>query len=72
MNAEECRARASTCAANAAVSPDVFLSDEYLRLAAQWRAMAVRQILPGASAPVDEGAARESHGPAATRRLSRP
>jgi hypothetical protein len=47
MNAEECNARASACAANAASATVESVSLEFLRLAAQWRAMAVRDIFLG-------------------------
>ena len=47
MNAEECNHRASECATNAADSDDELISLEFLRMAAQWRAMAVREIYLG-------------------------
>ena len=47
MNANECHQRATECAANAAVAADQAVSLEFLKLAAQWRAMAVRQIFLG-------------------------
>jgi hypothetical protein len=47
MNADECNRRASECAANAAVSADESVSLEFMKLAAQWRAMAVREIFLG-------------------------
>ncbi len=47
MNAKECNQRASDCAANAAIALDESVSLEFLRMAAQWRAMAVRQIFIG-------------------------
>jgi hypothetical protein len=47
MNAEQCHARAAECAANAALSSVESVSLEFLRLAAQWRAMAVRDIFLG-------------------------
>jgi hypothetical protein len=47
MNAEQCHARAAECAANAALSSAESVSLEFLRLAAQWRAMAVRDIFLG-------------------------
>jgi hypothetical protein len=43
MNAEECHQRARQCAANAAIAPAESLALEFLRLAAQWRAMATRE-----------------------------
>jgi len=51
MNAEDCNVRAAACAANAALTPDESISSEFLRLAAQWRAMGVRYIFLGS---VDE------------------
>jgi hypothetical protein len=47
MNSEECHKRASVCAANAAIAPVESIALEFLKLAAQWRAMAVRQIFLG-------------------------
>jgi len=47
MNAKECSQRAADCAANAAVAMDESVSLEFLKMAAQWRAMAVRQIFLG-------------------------
>ncbi len=47
MNAQECNQRASECAANAAVAADPSVSLEFIKMAAQWRAMAVRQIFLG-------------------------
>ncbi len=47
MNADECNQHASDCAANAAVAVEVSVSLEFLKLAAQWRAMAVRNIFIG-------------------------
>jgi hypothetical protein len=47
MNAKECNLRASGCAANAAIAIDESVSLEFLRMAAHWRAMAVRQIFIG-------------------------
>jgi hypothetical protein len=47
MNTEECNIRARECAANAAITRDEHLAVEFLRLAAQWRAMAVRANLIG-------------------------
>jgi hypothetical protein len=43
MTADECNRRARECAANAAIAPIESLALEFLRLAAQWRAMAVRE-----------------------------
>ena len=43
MNAEECQQRARQCAANAAIAPVESVALEFLRLAAQWRSMALRE-----------------------------
>ena len=54
MTAEECNARAFDCAANAAVATNQSVSLEFLTMAAQWRAMAVRDIFLGhLGAPID-------------------
>jgi hypothetical protein len=47
MTADECRLRAAQCAENASLSANEAISVEFLRLAAQWRAMAVREIFLG-------------------------
>lgn len=47
MNAKECGLRASACAANAASAPAESIALEFLKLAAQWRAMAVRENFLG-------------------------
>jgi hypothetical protein len=47
MNAEECNSRANACAANAAIAPVESVALEFLRLAAQWRAMALRENFLG-------------------------
>ena len=47
MNAEECNKRAAICAENAAAASDEVVSTEFLKTAAQWRAMAVREIFLG-------------------------
>ncbi len=47
MTSEDCYRRASQCAENAAVSPTEAVALEFLKLAAQWRAMAVRRIFLG-------------------------
>ncbi len=57
MTAEECHARANLCAANAAVAVNEPVALEFLRMAAQWRAMATRSIF------LDSGNAAD--GPAA-------
>ena len=43
MTADDCNRRAGECAANAAISPLESIAVEFLTLAAQWRAMAVRE-----------------------------
>ncbi len=47
MNANECNRRASECAAFAAVAPIEAIALEFLKLSAQWRAMAVRENFLG-------------------------
>lgn len=49
MTADECRDRASACAANAALAPDAAVAQAFLKLAAQWRAMATREIFLGSA-----------------------
>jgi hypothetical protein len=51
MTAEECNERASQCAANASLAISEPVCQEFLRLAAQWRAMAARLIYLG---PIDD------------------
>ena len=57
MDADQCQVRAAACAANALIAVDEEVSQEFLKLAAQWRAMAVRTIVlgsgdaPGAGPP---------------------
>jgi hypothetical protein len=54
MTAEECNDRACECASNAALATNVSVSLEFLKTAAQWRAMAVRDIFLGhLGAPID-------------------
>ena len=50
MTTDECNVRASACATMAGLATCEQMSHEYLRLAAHWRAMAVREICLG---PVD-------------------
>jgi len=52
MTADECQQRASACAANAELAVNESVAQEFMRMAAQWRAMAVRTIFLGA---VDAG-----------------
>ena len=47
MTADECEGRAQQCAANASRALTESVSLEFLQLAAQWRAIAVRQIFLG-------------------------
>ena len=47
MTADECNERASMCAANASLARSEPVAMEFLRLAAQWRAMAGRVIFLG-------------------------
>jgi hypothetical protein len=47
MNADECNKRAAECAASAAIAPVESVAAEFLRLAAQWRAMALRENFLG-------------------------
>ncbi|HLI67089.1 MAG TPA: hypothetical protein VKU90_12055 [Caulobacteraceae bacterium] len=50
MNAADCNARAAHCAANAELAGTEVVASEFLKLAAQWRAMAVRDIFLGVAA----------------------
>ncbi len=43
MTADDCNRRAQECGANAALAPHESIAVEFLMLAAQWRAMAVRE-----------------------------
>jgi hypothetical protein len=47
MNAKQCDLRAAECAAKAADAPGEPIALEFLKLAAQWRAMAVRENFLG-------------------------
>jgi hypothetical protein len=47
MDARECQRRAEACARKAATAPLESLTMEFLRLAAQWRAMAIRETFVG-------------------------
>jgi len=47
MNTMQCNRRARECAANAARAPVESIALEFLRLAAQWRAMGVRDTFLG-------------------------
>jgi len=55
MNANQCQVRAAACAANALIAADQDVSLEFLKLAAQWRAMAVRTIVLGAGDELSAG-----------------
>jgi len=50
MTAEQCHERASECAANASLAVSETVAAEFMKLAAQWRAMAARAIFLG---PID-------------------
>ncbi|MGZ6049191.1 MAG: hypothetical protein ACXWKN_12400 [Phenylobacterium sp.] len=67
MTAEQCQQRAADCSASAAASLDGSVAAEFLMLAAQWRAMAVRQIFLGHADPVEPASstARPVKGPEA-------
>lgn len=54
MTADECHERASECAANARLAQSEPVALEFLRLAAQWRAMASRTIFLGSVDALDE------------------
>jgi hypothetical protein len=43
MTADDCNRRAQECGANAAIAPQESIAVEFLKLAAQWRAMAARE-----------------------------
>jgi hypothetical protein len=47
MTADECSARALECAAKAALAANELVSSEFLKMAAQWRAMAASDIFLG-------------------------
>ena len=47
MDAAECNRRASECAAKAAIAPVESVALEFLRLAAQWRAMGASEAFLG-------------------------
>ena len=47
MNAQECHRRAAACTAYAALTTTNALSLEFLNLASQWRALAVREVFLG-------------------------
>ncbi len=49
MTADECHRRAGVCAANAELAASEPVALEFLRLAAQWRAMAGRTIFLGSA-----------------------
>jgi len=53
LTAEECHERAGVCAANARLAASEPLALEFLRLAAQWRAMAERSIFLGSIEAAD-------------------
>ena len=43
MTSDQCYRRASDCAATAAIAPAEDVALEFMKLAAQWRSMAVRE-----------------------------
>lgn len=45
MNAKDCDARASQCAAKATIAPTEAIAAEFLKLAAQWRSMSAGAVL---------------------------
>ena len=47
MNAAECNKHAAACVASAALADAEVVAFEFLELAAQWRALAVREIFLG-------------------------
>jgi hypothetical protein len=47
MNGQECDQRAARCAANAASATAESISQDFLNLAAQWRAMALSEHFLG-------------------------
>jgi len=47
MTADECHQRAAACAASAKLAVSEPVALEFLRMAAQWRAMASRTIILG-------------------------
>lgn len=47
MTVDECNKRASRCADNAGLAGNEAMASEFLRLAAHWRAIAVREIFLG-------------------------
>ena len=60
MTADECHARASECAANARLAASEPVALEFLKLAAQWRAMASRTIFLGSVEALDDGLRRDA------------
>jgi hypothetical protein len=53
LTAEECHDRASACAANARLAVSEPVALEFLKMAAQWRAMAERSIFLGSVVVAD-------------------
>ena len=47
MTDEECNERASECATNASLAFSEPIAHEFIKLAAQWRAMATRRLFLG-------------------------
>jgi len=54
MTSEECHLRAWTCAANADASRDAIVASQFVKLAVQWRAMALGERSLG---PIADGEA---------------
>jgi len=54
MNAEQCHQRANVCAANAALAPAESMARDFMRLAAQWRAIAGVDCLAGRRPPLSD------------------
>jgi hypothetical protein len=66
MTMDECHQRADACAANARIAASEPVALEFLRMAAQWRAIAVRSIFLGPMEALADGAAIGPLTPALT------
>jgi hypothetical protein len=62
MTIDECHERAGQCAANAELAVSEPVKLEFMRLAAQWRAMAVRTIFLGSVEATAEPAVLHAPG----------
>ena len=60
MTAEECHERARHCAVNAGLAVSEPLALEFLRMAAQWRAVASRSIFLGSIGDAAEALSAEN------------